>query len=295
MHDRISVFRSLEGEEEYRAAYDAVLRQWPLPYEEHDVTTRFGHTHVIVSGRSDGPPVVLLHPAGGGAVIWYRNVGALGERFRTYSVDTIGEPNKSVLTRPIHHRSQSREFAEWMQDLFGGLEIPVASVVGNSFGGFVAATTAIQRPHLVRKLVLISPAATLAAIPPWFWHFIPVSLIGTIAGSQALLMRPYRWIWQGFPIDAEFARLRTLTATVGRPRHWPPTVFSDEELRSILAPTLLLIGEREVIYRPSAVIARAEHTLPSVESAIIPAANHNAEYTAAGTVNAHLLRFLSER
>lgn len=36
-----------------------------------------------------------------------------------------------------------------------------------------------------------------------------------------------------------------------------PTVYTDEELRALLMPTLLLVGEREVIYSPRSVLARA--------------------------------------
>jgi hypothetical protein len=45
MPDKISVFRSPESEAQYYAAYDAVLKHWPVPYEELSISTRFGHTH----------------------------------------------------------------------------------------------------------------------------------------------------------------------------------------------------------------------------------------------------------
>ena len=46
----LSAFKTLEGEPRYLAAYDAALKRWPVPYDEIDIPTRFGTTHVVVSG-----------------------------------------------------------------------------------------------------------------------------------------------------------------------------------------------------------------------------------------------------
>lgn len=290
----LRVFRSADGQAQYRAAYEAVLRQWPVPFEERYVPTRFGDTHVIASGPEDGPPLVLLHPSGSGATIWCRNVGPLSRAYRTYAVDTIGEVNLSVLTRPIRRRTQRRDFADWIDDLFRGLRIERAHVVGNSFGGFLALNAASERPEQVKKVVLISPAATFLRIPAWSWHFVPANLIGAVTGSEGVRLKPFAWIWQGFPIDEGMARLRAITAVEGRPRHWFPTVFRDAELRAIRSPVLLLIGDHEVIYNPERVIRRATRLVAGLKAEVVPNANHNAEYTAAGTINAAILGFLRD-
>ena len=177
MPTKISAFRSPEGEAQYLLAYEAVLGQWPVPYEERNIPTCIGDTHIIASGPQDAPPLVLLQPAGAGAVIWIRNVGAFSQHYRTYAVDTISEPNKSVLTRPISHH-QRKDFADWMTDLLDGLHIESAHMVGNSFGGFLTLNTAFYLPERVRKAVLIGPASTFVPMPPWAWHFIPANTIG---------------------------------------------------------------------------------------------------------------------
>ncbi len=105
MTEKIPIFRSPSVEAQFYAAYEAVLRQWPVPYEELDISTRFGNTHVITSGPREAPPVVLLPPGGTHAPIWVRNVGPLSQSFWTYAVDIIGELNKSTPIRPIRsHR-----------------------------------------------------------------------------------------------------------------------------------------------------------------------------------------------
>jgi pimeloyl-ACP methyl ester carboxylesterase len=290
----ISVFRSPEGEAQYHAAYEAVLKEWPVPYEELLVPTRFGETHVIASGPKEATPLALLHPAGGGGVIWVRNVGPLSQYYRTYAIDTISETNKSLLTRPIRIRRQRQEFTDWMVDLFDGLNVERADIVGNSFGGFLALNTALYLPERVKKVVLISPAATFVPIPAWAWHFMPANAIGPLIGSKRMLLAPYDWIWQDFPKEGSVVQLRTITAITGRPRHWSPTVFSDEELRKIQTPVLLLIGDHEVIYRPQDAIRRATRLVAGLKAEIVPNANHIAEYTAPEVVNQMILDFLSE-
>ncbi len=56
-----SAFKTPEGEAAYLAAYDAAMKLWPVPYEEIEIPSRFGMTHVVTSGPKDAPPLVLLH------------------------------------------------------------------------------------------------------------------------------------------------------------------------------------------------------------------------------------------
>jgi pimeloyl-ACP methyl ester carboxylesterase len=294
MPKKISVFRSPEGEAQFIAAYEAILKQWSVSYEELFIPTRFGDTHVVASGSKDSPPLILLHPAGGGAAMWCRNVGPFSQYYRTYAIDTISEANKSVLTRPISFRHQRQDFTDWSVDLFDGLNIESTNIVGNSFGGFLAQNTTLSLPERIRKVVLISPAATFVPIHNWTWHFMPANMIGPLIGSKRMLLDAYDWIWQDFTKDEYMAQLRAVSALYGHPRHWNPTVFSDDELRKIQTPTFLLIGDHEVIYKPEDAIRRATRLVPGLKAEIVPNANHVAEYTAPDFVNNAILTFLSD-
>ena len=50
MTDPISLYKTTQAEALSSAAYDAVLRIWPVPYESLNVHTRFGLTHLIACG-----------------------------------------------------------------------------------------------------------------------------------------------------------------------------------------------------------------------------------------------------
>jgi pimeloyl-ACP methyl ester carboxylesterase len=54
-----------------------------------------------------------------------------------------------------------------------------------------------------------------------------------------------------------------------------PGEFSDQELRILNLPVLLLIGDREVIYDPTKAMARAHRLLPNFEGELVPQSDHN--------------------
>jgi pimeloyl-ACP methyl ester carboxylesterase len=285
MHNELAIFPSSASAVEYNKAYEVGLTLWPKPYKEYSIDSRFGKTHILSGGLESGPPIVLLHPAGCGSVIWCRNVNAFSLVHPTLAVDTIGEVNRSRVTHPLQTRD---DLLSWMEEMFDALHIGKAFIVGNSFGGYLGALAAAYLPDRVAKLVLISPASTLVSMPQWMWHFFP----GYFTGSKRLKQWAYDWIWQGFPADDFIVTMRTIASTCGTPKHVPPKVLGDDELRMIHAPTLLLIGDHEVIYTPAKAIERASRLVPRFEALIVPNANHNAEYTAADWVNSRILTFL---
>jgi len=302
MREKISVFRSAEGEAQYHAAYNAVLKQWPVPYEELFMPTRFGDTYVIVSGPVSANSLVLLPSSGSGAVQWIKNIAAFSQHYRTYAIDVIGEEGKSVVTHPIcNHWRQN--FAIWMKEIFDGLSIDSTYIVGNSLGGFLTFNTALYLPERVKKIVLISPAATFVQMWPWYWNLlIPRGIylstpawIGDRLNLVRLVNRAFAWIWKDFPIVDPMAKLRTIRNIAGHPRNriFPP-VYSDKDLRQVQTPILLLIGEHEVIYKPEDAVRRATRLVPNLKAEILPNANHSAQVTAPELVNVRILDFLAE-
>lgn len=81
-----TLFKSPEGMARYLAAYDAVLALWHIPYAALDIQTKFGCTHVIASGPAEAPPLILLHAANTSSTIWFPNIEALSQHYRTYAL-----------------------------------------------------------------------------------------------------------------------------------------------------------------------------------------------------------------
>lgn len=286
------VFRSLEGKARYLEAYDAALREWPVPYEERDVATRLGITHVIASGPKEAPAVFLLPSLAASALLWKPNVAALSEQFRTYAVDTIGQTGKSVPTKRVRNR---REMAGWLVDLFDGLDIARASIVGSSYGGFLALNQALLTPDRVDRIVLISPAASFVGFGWKFYYAMLIKgpvrkfLRGKRAPDSVVLPGGARLAPDGW------GKLMSITMTVSaRPNLARAIVFNKRELRSVRVPTLLLIGENEILYKPLETIKLAQARMPGLTGVVIPKADHLASMSAPADVNARVVRFLQE-
>ena len=94
----LPAFKSDEGRARYLAAYDAALREWPVPYEELDLPTRLGPTHVIASGSPDAPPLVLLPSFAGSATVWRLNVEEPSRHYRTFRTRATSPPWPSPRT-----------------------------------------------------------------------------------------------------------------------------------------------------------------------------------------------------
>jgi pimeloyl-ACP methyl ester carboxylesterase len=69
-------------------------------------------------------------------------------------------------------------FADTIADLYAGLELGRAAVVGHCLGGAVALTLAARHPELVSKLVLVDPACE----PPRRGTFGSLSLLPVVGG-----------------------------------------------------------------------------------------------------------------
>ena len=87
----LSRFRSPEAERRYLRAYEQVLAQWPVACEELTVPTPFGDTHVVTSGDTHTPPLVLLHATVTSSTGWLSNIGPLSDRHRVFAVDRGGD------------------------------------------------------------------------------------------------------------------------------------------------------------------------------------------------------------
>jgi len=282
-----SIFQDPQRETEFMAAYAAVLSLWPLPPEPLDVETRFGITHVNACGDKGNPPLMLLPGFGANSTMWFPNIVALSSRFRVYGVDTNGQPGRSL---PREQLSAANS-ADWMAELLDGLGLEKAYLVGVSLGGWLALHFAIQRPERVARIVLIDPAASFEKMSATFLRhsFWPIMVHPTRAG----LVRYFRWMTGGYRVNEKWGEQMVLGILNTRPQ--PPiraVAFSDQELSRVRAPTLLLIGERSVIYDPQRVYLRATRLIPDVQAEIIPDASHALNAQNAEIVNARMLEFL---
>jgi len=293
MKTHLSGFVSEAGRADYLAAYGRVLADlWPVSHESILVETRFGTTHAIVSGPMDGPPLVLLHAAGLSATQWYPNIADLAGRSRVYALDSIFDSGRGRQTREMQRRE---DCARWLGDVLDELGVDRAPFVGLSQGGWLAASAARFIPDRVTRIALLAPAATLRPMR------LPVLLLLRLRPflprkePLAETRKTFRTVFGGrYMPDERYVAQVALGARHFRYQQPPvfPTVFPDEDLRRIGAPTLLLVADHEVIYAPRRALKRARQLIPDLEADVVRDAGHFVSMEQPAIVDRRVLEFL---
>lgn len=275
------------------AAYAASMTRWPVAYETLTLDTSFAKTHVIVSGPKDAPPLVLLHGYSFTSIEWYNSIDAFSRYYRTYAIDIPGQVGKSFLLRPIKNLA---DYTAWLKEVLDALQLEQVYLVGHSYGGWLALGLALSAPERVSKLVLMAPAATFKPLTVFFYlrgmlcSFFPNRFLmrrflewmtarenrANLAGQDYMLEQFY----QGF----KYYKPVTPVA---------PTVYTDDQLKQLKTPVLLLLGEQEVIYNVPAVICRAGRLLPHLQVALVPGAGHGLILEQPELVSDTILKFFN--
>ncbi|MDH4146284.1 MAG: alpha/beta fold hydrolase [Acidimicrobiia bacterium] len=151
-----------------------------LGSEVRYVGTRF-RTRALLAG--DGEPLLLLHGQGGSLENFRHNIAAFAEHYRVVAVDFLwhGLSEKPPLNGPLIPR-----LIEQVLDVVDTLRLAPCQVEGQSQGGWVAATLAIQQPELVRKLVLTTPTG----LEPELGPVAPAALAAQLANHLEILDDP---------------------------------------------------------------------------------------------------------
>jgi pimeloyl-ACP methyl ester carboxylesterase len=217
-----------------------------------------------------GEPLVVLHGA-------YMTIDSMGEIVpglagtrQVIAVELQGHGRTADVDRPLTYEQMADDTAVLMRHL--GIE--PADVFGYSMGGGAALQLAIRHPEVLRKLVLASASYTSEGMHPELVEMIP-----TITPE----------IFAGTPIEEEYLRTApnpddfpTLVAKLKRldlePFAWPP-----EDIRGIAAPTLLIVGDSDVVRLEHAVelfrllgggVMGDLAGLPKSQLAVLPGTSH---------------------
>jgi pimeloyl-ACP methyl ester carboxylesterase len=286
---KIGRFMTPAGHAQFELAYEQGMRALPEPTDRHDVPTAFGRVRVYRFGDTGGVPLVLLHGRNGTSVMWRPNIAALAERRRVFSVDLLGEPGGSVQTAPVRDAGDQ---AAWLTETLEELGVQAAHLVGMSMGGWAACNYAVRAPRRVASLTLLDPASTFARIPLGaVLRTIPTLLPFT---ADRALPRFLAYVDGQGKVDVHDPVARVIAAGM---RHYRvalplPQPFSDDRLRSIRVPSLVVIAGRSVMHDPRRAFRRAQDLMPGVRAELWPEATHAVSGQCAEKVNARVLSFV---
>ena len=191
--------------------------------------------------HGEGQPLVLLHGALSAIGTSFSKVlPQLSSTRQVIAVEQQAHGHTADIDRPLTYEQMADDTAALLQQL--GFE--KADLFGWSMGAGIALQIAIRHPEVVRKLVLASVTYNRNGFCPELLAGLETSKPEDLAGS------PFQEEYERFaPKPQEWPRLFAKVNQLDREvQDWPPEV-----IQSIKAPTLLIIGDSDLV--------RPEHTV----------------------------------
>ncbi|WP_049721260.1 alpha/beta fold hydrolase [Gilvimarinus polysaccharolyticus] len=270
--------------------YNRALTLWGEDYTELGIPTSYGVAQVVVSGPADGYPLVLLHGMNTNSTMWYPNAAGLARHYQIYAIDYLLGPGKSEPNETVDDVAQ---VLAWYSEVFDQLELNQFALAGASQGGWFATQIALDQPSRVSHLVLLSAAQTFSWIDP------SVDLLKNMYFALNPERSGLREMLQTMSVNVDnidqlyidqFYRYSSSNTSLPKLLiEMKP--FDDETLAKLNMPTLVLIGDQDIINSPDS-LERARQLLPCVKTAIVADAGHFVNVDNAERVNKEIHRFI---
>jgi pimeloyl-ACP methyl ester carboxylesterase len=293
------------ADEDYGKGADPDWRQVDWAAHLHQAEIAGGRVNYVDIGSGDEPPMVLVHGLGGQWQNWLENIPRLAQERRVIAPDLPG----FGLSEMPSDRISISGYGQMVDALIEHLEIERADVVGNSMGGFVSSEVAVQFPHRVERLALVSAAgissASVSRTPVLAVGRIATALTAyTAARHRAMARRPLtRHLALAF-VARHPSKFRSDLAWEGFIKGAGKEGFDDalracveydfrDRLPEIQAPTLIVWGEKDSVI-PTKDAEEFERLIPDSRKVVMEDTGHVPMAERPAAFNDLLLDFLAD-
>jgi len=202
-----------------------------------------------------GKPLVLIH--GGGSTI----------QTNFEKIIPLLAKNRKVIALELqaHGRTNDRNVdltfeqdADDVVTLLKNLNIDNADFLGFSNGGTTTIHIAVRHPKIVDKIILGSALAKRNGVPGWFWDFMGQAKLENMPEPLKVGYKKVAADTNGLQVmhDRDAKRMVNFKD------------IPDEQIKSIKAPTLIIIGDKDIITPEHAI--ELHRQIVNSELAIIP-------------------------
>jgi len=212
------------------------------------------HMYYEIHGK--GLPLLLLH--GGTGSIPEKWIPFFSPPFRVIAMEQMGHGRTAdLMDRAFHYHDMAEDTVELMRQL--GIESAV--VVGYSDGGIIGLDMAIHHPERVTKL----------------------AVTGANSRTDGYSVENLEWARTFNPADQPVSEAYGRLSPDGA-QHWPIFLgrqqpmwaaepsFTREEMQSIKARTLIIIGDEDIVTPEHAV--EMFRTIPAAQLCVVPHSGH---------------------
>jgi pimeloyl-ACP methyl ester carboxylesterase len=261
-----------------------------------DVTVFGFKLHYLEAGR--GAPLVLLHGLGGDGSRWGPNIEPLAKDFHVFALDQIGFGQSDKPLANYH----TGMLAEFLAGFLKAVNVPKASLAGNSMGAGVALYMAVHYPEVVDRIVLADGGGFRAApggppaTPPTPEALRRRQIQNSVTREETreffrILFHDKSLVTDRMVDDQYAMRLRSAFTITKMQEAGDRASLSEQEVRSVKAPTLVLWGKYDELANPAGA-DRLERTIPGAKKVIIDNCGHMPQLEKADEFNRLVREFL---
>ena len=259
---KTSVYQSAEKKETFRAVYNNFLSA--MPFAKRTTDTPYGETFLLEAGDPTKPAVVLLHGSCSNSAFWFNDIMALMNDYHVFAADIPGEAGNSSEYRLS---LDEQDYADWMASVLDALNLPRASIAGNSLGGWMALKFATTYPDRVKKLMLFASGGLADSSS----KYLTQAQEPKETGDE---LQFSEHIAQGAQIPKEILDFLNLILASYDPISVPLPVFSGEMLSRLTMPVLYVAGLQDDLLDTQAGAAAVRAHIPHAEIVLLPDMGH---------------------
>ncbi|MEE1798387.1 MULTISPECIES: alpha/beta hydrolase [unclassified Streptomyces] len=258
--------------------------------------------NVVVTGRPDGPVVMLAHGFGCDQNMWRLVVPALAEDHRVVLFDYVGSGRSDLSAWSRERYSSLEGYARDVLEICRELDLREVAFVGHSVSAMVGALAGVTEPERFAKLVMIGPSPRYTDDGDYRGGFsgadieeLLESLDSNYLGWSAA-MAP---VIMGNPERPELGQELTNSFCATDPdiaRVFARTTFlsdSRADLVKVRTPTLVLECSQDVI-APRGVGAFVQASIPGSRLVTLDATGHCPQLSAPDATSRAILSFLGD-
>ncbi|GAA4790434.1 alpha/beta hydrolase [Olivibacter ginsenosidimutans] len=202
-----------------------------------------------------GKPLVLIH--GGGSTIqsnFEKAIPLFAKDRRVIAVELQAHGRTSDRNADLSFEQDADDIATLLKNL----AIDKADFFGFSNGGTTTLQIAIRHSEIVDKIIIGSALAKRNGVPEWFWDFMKQAKLENMPEQLKTAYKHVAADTNGLQIMHDRDAKRMLNFKD----------IPDEQIKSIKAPTLIIIGDKDIITPEHAI--ELHRQIANAELAIIP-------------------------
>jgi pimeloyl-ACP methyl ester carboxylesterase len=261
----ILFFNTPQAKNEVKKLCQDKLDELPLPYEYLILETSFGNTNIILTGKANKPPLMLIYGLNGCLPFILESMIGLLDDFRVYAIDVMDQPDMS---KEPGLSVQDNSYGQWMFEILAWLNIRDAVLVGISFGGFIGMKTLVLDERFISKVFLIVPAGIVngCALKTLWKAGLPMKLYKWLKGHKHIPQFPEELLTK----NNEFALASLSKVLLNYEMKFTPfPLIKREEAQKIKKPVHIIAAERDILFSGVKLLKRAKTIFPSLGEVLL--------------------------